>query len=177
MANLTTNVNFLSPIEFKLVLDRLPNVEFFVQSANIPGITSGVTDRPTPFKTLHEPGDKISYDDFQVSIICDENMVAYREVSDWLVALTYPKDFTQYASLNPPVFGKGGATPDSEGKGVKSDGSLVILNSNKNSNVTIKFSDMFPTSVGSIELNTSGADVTPPTFNITFKYNWYDISV
>ena len=77
MSTLTSNHNFLSPIEFKLVLDRLPNVVFFVKSATIPGISAGSTDRPTPFKTLHEPGDKLQYDDLTVSIICDENWIGW----------------------------------------------------------------------------------------------------
>ena len=85
----------------------------------------------------------------------------------WLVALTYPDNFEQYAGLTPPP----------EGSGKKSDGSLIILNSNKNANVTVKFKDLFPTSVGSIQLDTSGADLTPPTFDITFKYNGYTIKV
>jgi len=177
MATLTTNQNFLSPIEFKLVLNRLPNVEFFVRSATVPGISSGHTDIATPFKTFHNPGDRLQYDEFTVSIICDENMEAFREVSNWLVALTFPEDFTQYASLNPKTVGSGGATLNNRGEGVKSDGSLVILNSNKNANVTVKFKDMFPISVGSIQLDTSGSDVTPPTFDITFKYGKYDIVV
>ena len=177
MATLTTNQNFLSPIEFKLVLNRLPNVEFFVRSATVPGISSGHTDIATPFKTFHNPGDRLQYDEFTVSIICDENMEAFREVSDWLVALTYPDSFTQYAELGARPVGSGGSVPNANGDGVKSDGSLIILNSNKNANVTVKFSDMFPTSVGSISLDTSGADVTPLVFDITFKYGKYDIVV
>ena len=173
----TSNTNFLSPVEFKLVLNRLPNVEFFVKSVNIPGISSGQTDRQTPFKTLYEPGDKLSYEDLTVSVICDEDMRAFAEISEWLVALTSPENFAQYAGLNPETYGSGGETPDPDGKGIKSNGSLVVLNSNKNANVTIKFSDMFPVSVGSIQLDTSGTDLTPPTFEITFKYNGYTIEV
>jgi len=170
---LTTNQNFLSPIEFKLVLDKLPNVEFFVKSANVPGISSGSTEVFTPFKNLFRPGDKLTYEEFTVSVICDEDMVAFREVSDWLVALTSPDNFTQYAGLNPETVGAS-STVQSD---VQSDGSLVILNSNKNANITVKFKDLFPTSVGSIQLDTSGTDLTPPTFDITFKYNGYTIEV
>jgi len=160
-----TNVNFLSPIEFKLILDRLPNVEFFIQSANIPGIASGVTERATPFKALFEPGDKLSYDDFNVSIVCDEDMVSYREISDWLVSITKPESYDQYKAAA------------STKTGLKTDGTLIILNSNKNGNVSIKFKDLFPVSVGSMQLNTTGTDVTPPTFEIVFKYTSYDIVV
>ena len=147
MADLTTNLNFLSPVEFKLVLNRLANVEFFVKSANVPGISSGTTEIPTPFKNVFQHGDKLSYEEFTVSVICDENMVAFKEISDWLVAVTMPENFAQYAGLNPDTYGKGGETVNNQGDGVTSDGSLIILNSNKNANVTIKFSDMFPTAL------------------------------
>ena len=164
---LTTNTNFLSPVEFQLVLNRLPNVEFFIQGANIPGISSSGTERPSPFKTINEPSDKITYDDFTVTVVCDEDMVAFREVSDWLVALTFPDDFTQYDNLKP--------APTGDGK--KSDGSLVVLNSNKNANVTISFTDMFPVSISGLQLNTAESDLTAPTFEITFKYSNYTIEV
>jgi hypothetical protein len=167
MATLTTNTNFLSPVEFQLVLNRLPNVQFFIQGANVPGISSSGTERPSPFKTINEPSDKITYDDFSVTVLCDEDMVAFREVSDWLVALTYPDNFQQYATL----------TPAPNGDGKKSDGSLVVLNSNKNANVTIKFTDLFPVSVSGLQLNTAESDLTPPTFEITFKYSNYTIEV
>jgi hypothetical protein len=155
--------NFLSPVEFKFVLTRLPNVEFFVQSVNIPGTSSGVTEFPTPFKTLYEPGDKITYDDLTVTVICDENLASYREIHDWLVALTTPDSFDQYKSLTPGT--------------VKSDATIIVLNSNKNANIMFKFVDMFPTAISGIQLNTSGSDVTPPTFDITFKYGGYKIEL
>jgi hypothetical protein len=138
-------------------------VEFFVQSVNIPGTSSGVTEFPTPFKNLYEPGDKITYDDLTVTVICDENLASYREILDWLVALTYPESFDQYKALVP--------------RQIKSDASLIILDSNKNGNIVIKFKNLFPIAIGSIQLNTAGTDVTPPTFDITFKYGGYKIEV
>lgn len=176
---LTTNVNFLSPIEFKFMLKRLPNIEFFIQAATIPGIIAGSTEMPTPFKVLDQPGDKLSYDEFIITVICDEGMVAHKEISDWLVALTFPKSFDQYASLGPETFGgrAGGSIVNVDGDGVKSDGTLIVLNSNKNPSVNVKFVGMFPTSVSSIQLNTTGTDLTPPTFDVTFKYQEYTISV
>jgi len=94
-------------------------------------------------------------------------MVAFKEISDWLIALTYPDTFDQYAGLVP--------APDGDGK--KSDGSLVVLNSNKNANVTIKFTDLFPVSISGLQLNTAESDLTPPTFEVTFKYSKYTIEV
>ena len=169
MATVTTNTNFLSPVEFQLVLNRLPNVEFFIQAANIPGYNSQGTELGTPFKIINEPSDRIIYDDFTVTVVCDEDMVAFREVSDWLVGLTYPDSFEQYADLENAEQGSG--------KTRKSDATLIILNSNKNANVKIKFEDMFPLSISGLQLNTVESDLTPPTFEITFKYAKYTIEV
>lgn len=166
---LTTNTNFLSPVEFQLVLNRLPNVEFFIQAATIPGYNSQGTELPTPFKIINEPSDRLTYDDFTVTVICDEDMTAFREVSDWLVALTYPDNFQQYANLDNQETGSGNTR--------KSDAMLAVLDSNKNVNVKINFEDMFPVSISGIQLNTAESDLTPPTFEITFKYAKYTIEV
>jgi len=172
---MATNVNFLSPIEFQFIIERLPNVKFFVQGANVPGISSGFSERPTPFKTLYEPGEKLTYDDLTLTIICDEDLVTYREISKGLVALTSPESFDQYKTLSTRV--PGGGVPTDTKNTKTSDGSLIILNSNKNANVSIKFKDLFPTTVSAMQLNTTGTDVTPPTFDITFKYAGYTIEV
>ena len=58
-----------------------------------------------------------------------------------------------------------------------SDGTLIILDSNKNANIELTFKEMFPVAVGSIELNTTEADITPPSFTVTFKYSDYSIKV
>jgi hypothetical protein len=167
--------NFLSPIEFKFVLARLPNVEFFVQAVNVPGASSGFSEFATPFKALFEPGDKLMYDDLQLTVVCDENLESFREIQNWIVALTYPDNFGQFKSLTSgPV---GGINTTEVVNTVRSDASLILLDSNKNPNIAIKFVDMFPTAISGIQLNTTGADVTPPTFDITFKYTNYTIEV
>jgi hypothetical protein len=167
--------NFLSPIEFKFVLSRLPSVEFFVQAVNIPGASSGFSEFPTPFKILYEPGDKLMYDDLVVTVLCDENLEAFKEIQAWIVALTYPDNFGQYRTLTtrPP----GGVNTADVVNTIRSDASLILLDSNKNASIQLKFKDMFPTAISGINLNTAGTDVTAPTFDITFKYASYDIEV
>ena len=53
--------DYASPIQFRFKMTKLPNVEFFVQSANIPGITLGETSIETPLKDIPIPGDKVTY--------------------------------------------------------------------------------------------------------------------
>ena len=155
--------NFLNPIEFQFEVKRLPNVEFYVQSVNIPDISSGVTTQQTPFKNIYRPGDKVEFGDLQITCAIDENMETYKEVWNWLIALTYPNGFEQYQALTEP-----------SGDGLYSDATLIIANSSKNANIEINFRDIFPINIGSIELDTTLSDVTPPRVEFTFKYAYYE---
>ena len=40
--------DYASPIQFRFKMTKLPKVEFFVQTANIPGISLGTATVPTP---------------------------------------------------------------------------------------------------------------------------------
>lgn len=162
---MATNFNFLNPVEFHFTVNRLPNVEFYIQSVSLPDISSGFTTQVTPFKTLYSHGDKLEFGDLQMTVIVDENLSSYLDVWQWLIALTKPEGFDQYATL---------ASSD---LGLYSDATLTIMNSNKNANIEVRFKDMFPVSVGNIDLATTQTDVTPPTVAMTFKYSSYDISV
>lgn len=154
--------NFLSPVEFQFTILRMPTVQYYVQSVNIPAISSGYTEQQTPFKITYRHGDKLTYDDLFLTIAVDENMKGYLETWAWLKALTKPEEFAQYTNLL-------------DGDGLYSDATLTILNSNKNSNIVIKFADMFPVSVGAITMSTNQQDVPVVTCDLTFKYNKYDI--
>ena len=79
--------DYASPIQFRFKMTKLPNVEFFIQSANIPGISLGETSMPTPLKDIPMPGDKVSYQTLDVSFLVDENLNNYKELHDWLIGL------------------------------------------------------------------------------------------
>lgn len=156
--------NYLNPVEFRFTIKRLPATQFFVQSASVPGINSGTTEQPTPFKNLYRPGDKLTYDDFVVTVIVDEHLESFIETFNWIEGLTKPESFDQYANLI-------------EGDGLYSDATLTLVTNAKNPNVEITFRDMFPTGLGQITLNTNANSVDVPTVDITFRYNSYDIKV
>lgn len=158
-----SNLNFLSPVEFRFVIARLPNVRYNVQSVTLPGISSGVTSLPTPFRPMSFPGDNLTYDELVLEVIVDEEMRAFTETWDWLVSITKPENFDQYKNIL-----------ESE-DGLFSDATLTILNSSKNPGVEVQFENLFPISVGSIQLDTKATDVNPPTSSITFKYSKYRV--
>jgi len=154
--------NYLSPLEFRVTIDRLPNVEFFTQQTNIPGISSNPVMVPTRFNKTFHSGDEVEFSNLDLTFIVDERMENYREVFDWIVALNFPDNAGQYSSL---------------GDNLVSDMSIIVLNSKKNPNIAFRFKNCFPISLGEVSLNTTDSDVTYPQVTATFQYDAFDIDV
>ena len=71
-------------------------------------------------------------------------------------------------------------TSDKEGirdmKEQFADGSLRILNSNFNEVAKVKFLDMFPVSLSSLDFDATSTDVNYFTAQATFKYTVYQLT-
>ena len=94
-----SNKNFLSPVGFKFVIGRTPNVDYFCQSASIPEVNIGVREVPTPVKDYSVPGDKMTFGDLNLRFLVNEDLDNYYEIFKWLKGLTNPKhqkDFFAY---------------------------------------------------------------------------------
>ena len=85
-----TNINFLSPIGFKFQLNNFPEVNYFCQSATLPGISIGSISVPTPLKTIDLPGDEVAFEELSIRFIVDENMKNWLSIYDWIIGLGFP---------------------------------------------------------------------------------------
>ena len=65
-------LDYLSPTQFRFGINQLPKVEFFTVAANIPGINMGEAIFPTPFKDIPIMGDKLTYENLEITFIIDE---------------------------------------------------------------------------------------------------------
>ena len=81
------NRNFLSPVGFKFTLSKEPKVTFFSNSARIPEISLGTAVQPAYLKDIDIPGDKLSYGDFSLRFLVDENLENYMSVHNWITGL------------------------------------------------------------------------------------------
>jgi len=156
--------NYLSPLEFELSIKRIPNVEFFVQKAQLPTLTATAPERATPFNRTFQVPDKLTYGDFSLSFIIDEGMVNYLEIYNWLVSITGPQSYDQFKNIN-----------DSE-DGLISDITLLLKNSHKNPNMVIEFKNCFPISLSGVDLDTTNQDVIYPEATVDFQYDYFTIS-
>ena len=167
--NQIDNRNFLSPVGFKFNISKTPKVNFFSNSARIPEILLGTSVQPSYLKDIEVPGDKLQYGDFSLRFLVDEELENYMSIHNWLTGLGFPETTQQFKDL----------TTDSDNirdsKEAFSDGSLHILNSNYRDVAIVKFNDMFPTSLSSLEFEATDMDINYFTAEVVFKYTVYNI--
>jgi hypothetical protein len=179
--------DYASPIQFRFKMTKLPTVEFFVQTANIPGITLGDTTMPTPLKEISMPGDKLTYQTLEVSFLVDENLNNYKEIHDWMTGIGFPEDHKQFADVlatgsdrfsrstaSTAAVGSGKPAPLSEG-GIYSDATLIVLNNKNIAKTEIRFQNVYPTSLGSLSYDIKASDVDYLRVQASFNYMYYDI--
>jgi hypothetical protein len=158
--------NFLSGVGFQLKINKLPGVSFFCQNANVPSMDLAVATQATRWNRLPEPGDEVNYGDLTVRFMVTEDMKNYLAIHNWIRYLGHPessKDWTIYSD---------GDTYDEK---TYSDGFLIILDSNFNPKFRIKFYDLFPTSLGGLNFNSTATDTEYLSVDASFKYSIYDI--
>ena len=163
-----SNRNFLSPLNFQFSIKRAPNVNFFLQKVNIPSIRLPSIDIPTQFIPIPTQFTHMEYGEFSITFKVDEDFKNYLEIHDWIRALGFPKQYSERAAID--------AIPEYTGNGVFSDISIIALNSAKNPNFEVTFTDAFPTYLGDIVFDSTYDDVNYITCEASFKYTLYEIT-
>ena len=160
-----TNRSFLTNNKYELVINRLPNVVFFLQALNLPNITLSNVITQTPFVELKKPGNQLRYEDLTVNYILDEDMQSWLEIYNWMTNLGNPETKNKIGSLT-KVSGKSNS--------ITSDMTILIKTNANNPNIRVSFYDAFPIDLGGVQLtSTEGQDFLTST--ITFTYNYYKV--
>lgn len=155
--------NYLAPTSFSVTVSRIPNVEFFTQTAAIPGISLSPIENVSPIQKFYSTGDRIEYSEFDLGFIVDERMENYLEILRWMEGIASPENTDQYKDL---------AKSDD---GITSDITIVIHNSHKNPNIRVQFKNCFPTSLSQVDLSVTQGDVVYPQASVTFRYDAFSI--
>jgi hypothetical protein len=162
-AELTTNLNYLQPTGFKVLIDRTryPNLEYFAQSVSHPSVNVNPVRLPGR-RVSQQPlaGDKISYGALVVRIIMDESMTAYKEMLSYLERIVNE--------------GQVSASERKTSIPTYCDISVAVLSSHNNSTTMLRYLDCVPTDLGAVEFqSTTGTDVI--TFDVTFSFSRMEV--
>ena len=172
------NTNFLSPVGFDFKVKKLPTVNYFVQAINVPSVTLGQGNIPTPFINIPLQGDHLQYGELLVTFKVDEDMANYIELYNWITYLGFPESFNQSKELYDQGRSPGRSSiPTGQlGDGVVSDATLVILNSAMNPRFSIEFNDIFPTNLIDLQFDTRMADIDYVESTCSFSFRQFKIN-
>ena len=172
--------------QFKVFLPLFPTTEWFVVRANVPGVSLGQAVQTTPLLDMPIIGDKLTYDDFYVTFLVDEELKNYTEMHDWLINCAAPEKRSQF---------QGKARPDGipqrpqteimdlllgnvkqSDRDLYSNLDLFIMSSKNNPVVKIQMVEAFPISLTNIEYSHQESDVTYAECTATFAFSYFTIS-
>jgi len=153
------NINLLSPVGFRFNIEYLPKTNWFLTSANLPGITLGEVVQPTPLMPTQVPGNDLTWEPLNITFLVDENLNNWRELYDWLIGIGFPNEYSEYKNQ--------------KANQIYSDATLTILNSNMNANYIIQFKDLFPTSLSEVAFDSASADIEGIKATASFRYLTY----
>lgn len=159
------NPNPLQPTGFKVVINRkrFGNLEFFANTVSHPTVSLQPATVPFRRSDTFQPGDKLNFDELAIDAIMDENMYVYNEVYDWMKGLVEE-------NIKPQNLRAG--IDDTAGYDI----SVLILNSSNNVVRTIVYKDCFPTTLGTVTLQTTTGSVDSITFPVTFRYTTFNFT-
>ena len=153
---LTDNKNFISPVGFVFKIDakNFANTEYFCSQVTLPGISLAEVNVPYRGVNLAMTGDRLNFEDLAIRFNITENMENYIEIFNWMHNIIQAQN----------------------AEGYKFDASLLIMSSHNNLLKTIKFQDVFPTSLTAVEFNSQAADVEYLQADVTFKFTLFEFA-
>lgn len=182
---MTSNRSFASQLKYNFLINRCPNVTFFVQEANIPGVTIGRAVAHTPFVHIYEQGDHLDYGTLDISFKVDESFDNWFEIHSWITGMAFPRKRKERADLKnsaiknldgqpvvPPLISE----VNRKRGDVYSQITLAILNSHNKAIIQYDFVDAWPIGISPIQLSTKDDDVDYLTAQVSFSYTYYNVS-
>jgi len=121
--------------------------------------------RPSPLKGIPYAGDHIEYDELNLTFNVNEDLSNYAELHTWITQLGFPDSYDQYREIE--------TKPKYTGQGIYSDAYVMITSSANNPILKINFTDVFPISLSSIEMDTADTAATPISASVSFAYTSY----
>lgn len=148
--NLSKNENAV----FQLVDE--PEISYNLSSFEIPGMNTGTIPIANPFLEVQAPGTKLIYDELTVESMVDEEFTNWRNAVEWIRE------------------GNNGMTFSTKNI-TRKNATIILLTNNMNPFAYIKFKNVFPTAVGTIQVDMQQAEAVPMTFSLTLQYESYSL--
>jgi hypothetical protein len=170
------NVNSLYNNHFKFDLEGLPDVTFYTQHVSVPSVLSGTMDAPNPLLALPQVGDHLKFSAFDIVFVIDAKFKNYYSLFYWMKGYGFPHDTDETLSFE-TTRRQQIANPRPVIREIQTTRALLSILQPDTSTIvaTIHYSDVFPTSLGSLEFSTTDAEPQLLTARCTFVTSDFDI--
>lgn len=139
------NMNPLSDLQFKFEIDALPEVTFFVQGCNLPGVSVQAQSLGLPTLPSNQVHSGVrEFEQLSVQFLIDEYLKNWISIFNWIV-----------------------------GEPNTTSAVLTLLTSSKNPQLEVHFKNVFPSALSEIVFDSTAAEPTYQVGTVTFTYSEY----
>ena len=148
LAEQPKNINYLTGVQFKFELVGFPEINFFIQGVNLPGLSMQAAQMPFP----RQPGIQknlgvIEFEMLSIQFLVDEYLKNYRAMSQWIL----DKDASNTSAI------------------------LTLLSSHMNAFLEVHFNGVFPTGLSELLFDSTAVEPEYKVVNLTMNYKNYTI--
>jgi hypothetical protein len=162
----------LSRQNYQFIMEKFRDLPFSIVAVNLPDVSLGSLQLPSPRLMFKEFGTSISYSDLSITYQLDEELTNYIEMFNWLHSfkgLQILSDEDQVATETALNY-----DPNNSTTSLKTDATLYVLSNKKNPKVAFQFKDCFPVSLSGVAFTTKdGANIV--TCDLTLKFNNFTV--
>ena len=149
------NTNFLQPTKFLLTFAPVSDATFFCQKVNVPGVQVNELPRQVPNIDLYTAGTRITYGTLDINFLVNENLSSWKIIHDWLRDNTIEQKY-RYKNV---------------------DATLTVLSNLNNPKIRVKYSNVFPISLGDLEFDTTLSAENHISSTASFRFDYYNIEI
>jgi hypothetical protein len=159
------DANLLASNYYYFSIDKLPQFNLFVQSANLPMISSRSINQPITLGTYPKiPAQNYYFDDLQISFLVNSDMSNWISIYEWMKGIGNLKEMTTEGQLD-----------YDDQNAVFSTASLLVTNSAYKPILSAKFHYVWPKNLGGINFTTQNTTYEPITCTVNFAYSYYEL--
>ena len=159
------NTGYLQPSKFLLSFSRIPDTQYFCQSVDLPGISTGNATLNTPFLDIPLASTKIAYNPLRITFNVNGDLSSWMNLHHWMRSFAAPTGFsernrlTQQQTINTSNY---------------SDATLIVLSNLNNPIGRFNFYNTFPISLSDIKFDVTEGSETVIVGDASFMFEYYD---
>ena len=165
------NTNLLQPTKFLVSFSRIPEVTYFCQEANIPGISLPALTLSSPGLDYHVVGNKLTFNMFTIRFLVDESVESWKNIYYWLYSIASPKGTEERSMLT--------ALQNQYNENEKfknySDAHLTVLSNLNNPILRVRLVGLFPVSLSDIQFDSTLSADNIITSEATFSVKYIEL--